>query len=106
MWVQVVVNATTCAYSPLYAGGGPPGTPTPDPLIKSQLHGIRKAFDGKHLRPAEEGPSAHLQRAQDRPPIVVEMPPDLAAVAAAWPHLPEALKTGILAMVAASRRGR
>jgi hypothetical protein len=32
------------------------------------------------------------------------MPPDLAAIAAAWPHLPEAVKAGILAMVAASRK--
>jgi hypothetical protein len=30
------------------------------------------------------------------------MPPDLAQVAAAWQHLPEAVKAGILAMVTAS----
>jgi len=34
---QVVVNTTTCAHSPTHVNGGPPGTRTPDPLIKSQL---------------------------------------------------------------------
>jgi hypothetical protein len=31
------------------------------------------------------------------------MPPDLAAVFAAWPSLPEAIRAGIVAMVKASR---
>jgi len=31
------------------------------------------------------------------------MPPDLAEIAAAWNHLPEAVKVGIMAMVVASR---
>ncbi|MGO9112708.1 MAG: hypothetical protein ACLP9L_26035 [Thermoguttaceae bacterium] len=30
-----------------------------------------------------------------------EFPPDLAAVVDAWPHLPEAIKAGIVAMVKA-----
>jgi hypothetical protein len=30
------------------------------------------------------------------------VPPDLAAVVAAWPDLPEAIRTGILAMVNAA----
>jgi len=30
------------------------------------------------------------------------MPPDLAQVAAAWHHLPEAVRAGILAMVGAA----
>ncbi len=34
---QTVANATTYAHSPSYVAGGPPGTRTPDPLIKSQL---------------------------------------------------------------------
>jgi hypothetical protein len=32
-----------------------------------------------------------------------EIDPDLAAVAAAWTHLPEAIKAGIVAMVLAVR---
>lgn len=32
------------------------------------------------------------------------MPADLAQVVEAWNHLPEAVKAGILAMVAASKR--
>jgi hypothetical protein len=31
--------------------------------------------------------------------------PDLAAIVAAWPELPEAIKAGILAMVKAARIG-
>jgi hypothetical protein len=31
-----------------------------------------------------------------------ELPPDLAAVVAAWPTLPEAIRAGILAMVEAA----
>jgi hypothetical protein len=30
------------------------------------------------------------------------MPPDLAQVAAAWPHMPEAVTAGIVAMVSAA----
>jgi hypothetical protein len=33
-----------------------------------------------------------------------EITPDLAAVVAAWPELPEALRAGIVAMVSAARR--
>jgi len=35
-----------------------------------------------------------------------ELTPDLAAVVAAWPELPEALKAGIVAMVKAALGGR
>ncbi len=31
-----------------------------------------------------------------------ELPPDLAAIVAAWPELPEAIRAGILAMVKAA----
>jgi len=33
------------------------------------------------------------------------LPPDLAAVTAAWPSLPAAIKAGILALVHAAKRG-
>ena len=79
------------------------GFRSPDPLIKSQLHEIRKPFDDKDLRPAEEGRAAHLQRAENRPQNTPEMLLDLAELVVAWPHLPEAVKTGIMAMVATSR---
>ena len=54
----------------------------------------------KALRPPDPVIAAPAQRAGR-----VEAPtppPDLAAVVAAWPTLPEAIKAGILAMVRAS----
>jgi len=36
-------------------------------------------------------------------PSTAKMPHDLAQVVAAWRHLPEAVRAGILAMVTASR---
>ena len=79
------------------------GFRSPDPLIKSQLHGIRKPLGDKDLQPAEESRAAHLQRAENRPQNTPEMLLDLAELVVAWPHLPEAVKTGIMAMVATSR---
>ena len=79
------------------------GFRSPDPLIKSQPHGIRKSFDDKDLHPAEKSRAAHLQRAENRPKNTPEMLLDLAELVVAWPHLPEAVKTGIMAMVATSR---
>jgi len=38
-------------------------------------------------------------RVDERPPNTPEMPPDLAQIAAAWPHLPEAVKAGILGII-------
>jgi len=35
-------------------------------------------------------------------PYGTEFPPDLVAIVAAWPELPEAIKAGILAMVKAA----
>jgi len=37
--------------------------------------------------------------------ILAEKSPDLAAVVEAWPHLPEAVKAGIVAMVKAADTG-
>jgi len=44
-----------------------------------------------------------LQRAENRSKNTPEMLLDLAELVVAWPHLPEAVKTGIMAMVATSR---
>jgi len=62
----------------------------------------RKSRKGKEIREGEEGLSAHLQRADEKPQDTPEMPPDLAQVVAAWAHLPEAVKAGILAIVRTS----
>jgi hypothetical protein len=88
----------------LSARVGHQGFRSTDPLIKSQLHGIRKPLDDKDLRPAQDTRAAHLQRADRNAPQSAELPPDLAQVVTAWRRLPEAVKTGIMAMVAASRR--
>jgi len=56
---------------------------------------IRKSRKGKEIRDAEEGLSAHLQRADEEPQNTAEMPPDLGRVVAAWSHIPEAVKAGI-----------
>ena len=56
-------------------------------------HAITKPYDP---------PPPPFQRAGKRGPNAPEMPPELAAVVAAWPHLPEAVKAGILAMVTVS----
>jgi hypothetical protein len=49
--------------------------------------------------------SSHKDRVID-PPLIhdtCKTDPELAAVAEAWPELPEAIKAGILAMVEAAR---
>ena len=63
-----------------------------------------QAFDNSQLTQTAPAPSAPFQRAgQDTAPAA-DLPPDLAQVAAAWQHLPEAVKAGILAMVSAASR--
>jgi hypothetical protein len=37
---------------------------------------------------------------------VPELPPDVARIAAAWPTLPDAIRTGIMAMVTAAGGGK
>ncbi len=103
---------------------GHQGLRSPDPLIKSQRHGIRKAFAGKDLRPAANSLSAHLQRAGNRPENAPGMLPDPAQkpalslfgrtptgseaeggverVVAAWRRLPRHIKAAILTLVEAS----
>jgi len=43
-----------------------------------------------------------VQRAVENAETAPKMPPDLAQVAAAWQHMSEAVKTGIVAMVSAA----
>jgi hypothetical protein len=52
------------------------------------------------LRIASEGVSHHL------PTDTCKTDPDLAAVMAAWPELPEAIKAGIVVMVKATYGNR
>ena len=62
----------------------------------------RKSRNIKDLDPAAPGLSAPLQRAAENAENAPKMPPDLAQVAAAWQHMSEAVKTGIVAMVSAA----
>ena len=57
------------------------------------------------IRPFPALPGTCATRGATRVCVVVHVPednPDLAAVVEAWPHLPEALKAGIVAMVKAA----
>jgi hypothetical protein len=71
-------------------------TRTPDLRIMRPLTGCSKGTPGNSLR---QGPS---QVAEHLPNDTCQTDPDLAAVVAAWPELPEAIKAGILAMVKAA----
>ena len=65
----------------------------------------RKSRPPQYLPPAAPAPSAPLQRAAENPENAASpapMPPDVAPLAAAWPHLPQAVKAGIAAMVSAA----
>ena len=62
----------------------------------------RKSRNIKDLDPAAPGLSAPVQRAVENAETAPKMPPDLAQVAAAWQHLPEAVKAGIVVMVSAA----
>ena len=72
------------------------------PLIKSQPPAGHNALQNKDLRVSAESPSAPLQRAAQDALPAADLPPDLAQLVAAWQHLPEAVKVGILAMVTAA----
>ncbi len=61
--------------------------------------GIHKGRTGPNLRPTVASVSPHL------PPDTRQIDPDLAAIVAAWPTLPEPIKAGIVAMVKASGDG-
>ena len=69
----------------------------------SPLQRERKPRNDKDLQPAASALSAPFQRAAQKGRKHPRMPPELTRVADAWPHLPEAVKAEILAMVTASR---
>jgi hypothetical protein len=65
-------------------------------------HKERKPNTGKHLTSAQFHRSPPID-----PPVIHDIcqtDPDLAAVVAAWPDLPEAIRAGILAMVTAASK--
>ena len=75
---------------------------------ESNPHGRSRPEDFKSSEGIDANPSAacssdHLNdRFSLHLPYGTEFPPDLAAVVAAWPELPAALRAGIVAMVKAS----
>jgi len=68
-------------------------------------HRTAKDGSGKELRQSPPEVAHHLptDTCQSEPPRPTPTDPDLAAVVAAWPELPEAIKAGIVAMVKATR---
>ena len=66
-------------------------------LIRSQSTGYRKPLTPRTLR-LDPGSVAHHLPTDNRP-----TDPGLAALAEAWPDLPEAVQAGILAMVKACK---
>ena len=79
-------------------GNTPPGTRTPDPLIKSQQTAEHNPCKQTTCENAENhsAPYSALSAQDDA---------DLRAIAAAWPTLPAAVRAGIVAMVKASAAG-
>ncbi len=73
------------------------GTRTPDLRIMRPQSGSLKGSLPNDLRQLAPSVAHHL------PTDTCKTDPDLAAIVAAWPHLPEALKRGILAMVKAAK---
>jgi hypothetical protein len=57
----------------------------------------RKASNGADLRQATPPLSAPFQRAGKKVENAAEPPPNLAQVAVAWQHMPEAINAGIVA---------
>ena len=65
----------------------------------------RKSRTSQDLPPAAPDLSAPFQRAAENAATAANpatMPPDLAQFATAWPHVPQAVRAGILAMVRAA----
>jgi hypothetical protein len=74
----------------------PPGTRTPDPLIKSQQTENGGTCNDKDLRTPDEQ-SAASGAAHDPKSGVSD--PDLTAVVEAWPDLPEHVRATILTLI-------
>jgi hypothetical protein len=70
-----------------------------DLLIKSQQTKSLNISTTEGLGIAASSVAHHL------PTDTCQIPPDLAAVVAAWPTLPEPIRAGILAMVKAASAG-
>ncbi len=77
---------------------GPCRARTDDPLIKSESDASCKLL----LAITSGNAPMRLDRALT---IVAQNDPDLASIIDAWPALPQALRSGILAMVDAARSG-
>ena len=75
-----------------------------NPCLRTENQGTRqrKAFASKDLSQAENQGAAFGAAAE---PETVAIDPDLQAVVAAWPDLPEAIRGGIAAMVKAAGDG-
>jgi hypothetical protein len=71
----------------------PSSTPV-DPIRSSRLHPTGSA----PIRPSTATPNA----TRDCEVVATADDPDLAAVVAAWPKLPEAIRAGVLALVKAA----
>ena len=106
-------SAATCD-SPRQA----PPNPAPGNILRQVDSGISAVpFRREPPRPAPIRPQTATQNATRALPNALPVDPDLTALVAAWPHLPEAVRAGITAMVRAvqpapvssdktSRRGR
>jgi hypothetical protein len=74
------------------------GTRTPDLRIMRPQIDSRKGKCRQDLRQSNRAVAEHL------PNDTCQTDPDLAAVVAAWPELPAALRAGIVAMVGAASK--
>jgi len=92
-------GVATCEHLSTHDNGATSGIRTPNPRFTKAVPRIRKSREAKEIRKAEERLAAHLQRAEDRPQNTLEMPPDLAEVAAAWPCLADHIKKAIHTLV-------
>ena len=72
------------------------GTRTPDLRIMRPQSGFPKSSLPNDLRQPAPSVAHHL------PTDTCKTDPDLAAIVAAWPELPQAIRSGILAMVRAA----
>jgi hypothetical protein len=81
------------------SGSAPRRTRTFNPLIKSQPTDRRNPCQSQGKRQHGDALAPSL------PPGPADLPPDLAALVAAWPTLPEPIRAGMMAMVRAARFG-
>jgi hypothetical protein len=53
-----------------------------------------------------KGKASHKRSLAHRQPSDIHLPSDLQSIIDAWPELPEAIRAGIVAMVAAASKGQ